>query len=103
MPPICAVPRRRQFGLLFKATGVSIRVPETGLDVWPDQTCWRVCVPAVGADETARVCGQTELTTRAWRLGRVLVFERLGQRPGLGEILNGTSSSRAAGWVIKRG
>src|SRR5512143_1908720 len=50
----------------------------------------------------ALVCGQTQPTTRAWKLGPVLVFERLWQRLGLGEILNGLLGGRQFGFAVER-
>ncbi len=50
----------------------------------------------------ALVCGQTPPTTRTWKLGPVLVFERLWQRLGLGEILNGLLAGRQFGFAVER-
>jgi hypothetical protein len=50
----------------------------------------------------ALVCGQTEPATRTWKLGPVLVFERLWQRLGLGEILNGLLAGRQFGFAVER-
>jgi hypothetical protein len=50
----------------------------------------------------ALVCGQTQPTTRTWKLGPVLVFERLWQRLGLGEILSGLLAGRQFGFAVER-
>ena len=50
----------------------------------------------------ALVCGQTQPTTRTWKLGPVLVFERLGQRLGLGEILAELLAERQFGFAVER-
>jgi len=50
----------------------------------------------------ALVCGQTPLSTRTWKLGPALVFERLGQRLGLGEILDGLLAGRQFGFAVAR-
>jgi hypothetical protein len=48
------------------------------------------------------VCGQTPLSTRIWKLGPALVFERLWQRLGLGEILDGLLAGRQFGFAVAR-
>jgi len=50
----------------------------------------------------ALVCGQTQPTTRTWKLGPVRMFERLWQRLGLGEILNGLLAGRQFGFGVER-
>jgi hypothetical protein len=50
----------------------------------------------------ALVCGQTPLSTRTWKLGPALVFERLWQRLGLGEILDGWLAGRQFGFAVER-
>jgi len=50
----------------------------------------------------ALVCGQSQPTTRTWKLGPALVFERLWQRVGLGEILNGLLAGRGFGFAVER-
>ena len=50
----------------------------------------------------ALVCGQTQPTTRTWKLGPVRVFERLWQRLGLGEMLNGLLAGRQFGFGVER-
>lgn len=54
------------------------------------------------AQTLALVCGQTQPTTRTWKLGPVLVFERWRQRLGLGEILNGLLAGRQFGFAVER-
>jgi len=48
------------------------------------------------------ICGQAEPTTRTWKLGPVLVFERLWQRLGLREILEGLLVDRQFGFAVER-
>jgi hypothetical protein len=50
----------------------------------------------------ALVCGPTPPTTRTWKLGPVRVYERLWQRLGLGEILNGLLAGRQFGFAVER-
>jgi hypothetical protein len=50
----------------------------------------------------ALVCGQTALSTRTWKLGPALVLERLWQRLGLGEILQGLLAGRQFGFAVER-
>lgn len=50
----------------------------------------------------ALVCGQTPPATRTWKVGPVLVFERLWQRLGLGEILQGLLAGRQFGFAVER-
>jgi hypothetical protein len=50
----------------------------------------------------ALICGQTEPRTRTWKLGPALVFERLWQRLGLGEILEGLLAQRQFGFAVER-
>lgn len=50
----------------------------------------------------ALICGQTEPETRTWKLGPALVFERLWQRLGLGEILEGLLAPRQFGFAVER-
>jgi len=54
------------------------------------------------AQALALVCGQTPLTTRTWKLGPALVFERLWQRLGLEEILDGLLAGRQFGFAVAR-
>ena len=50
----------------------------------------------------ALICGQSEPRTRTWKLGPALVFERLWQRLGLGEILEGLLAQRQFGFAVER-
>ena len=50
----------------------------------------------------ALICGRTEPTTRTWKLGPALIFERLWQRLGLGEILEGLLAARQFGFAVER-
>lgn len=50
----------------------------------------------------ALICGQTEPETRTWKLGPALVFERLWQRLGLAEILEGLLAARQFGFAVER-
>jgi hypothetical protein len=50
----------------------------------------------------ALVCGQSQPATRNWKLGPALVFERLWQRVGLGEILNGLLAGRGFEFAVER-
>ena len=50
----------------------------------------------------ALICGQTEPAVRTWKLGPVLVFERLWQRLGLRESLEGLLANRQFGFAVER-
>lgn len=50
----------------------------------------------------ALIWGQTEPAARTWKLGPVLVFERLWQRLGLREILEGLLANRQFGFAVER-
>lgn len=50
----------------------------------------------------ALICGQSEPATRTWKLGPALVFGRLWQRLGLGEILDGLLAARQFGFAVER-
>ena len=76
---ISVVPRKGRFELFDREEEASIGVPKISRDVCPDQTSWRVCVPAVGADGAVRRAAAPTGVGDARAGGAVAVWRGVGR------------------------